>query len=125
LSRPVISAEQRDALYAQIVLRLSALDDLRLAVDEERFDKADRLAREFSDGLRLVIGDLGWGDRRKGSVELTTTSAELKRILGGMRERAIEQFEAERPEQEAFREPWDRAALVRDTCDEVLSELGG
>lgn len=43
--------------------------------------------------------------------------------MGSIREDAITQYEAEQPEQEAFRQTWERTAMVRDTCTEVLEQL--
>lgn len=123
MSPPVVSAEQRDALYLQITLRFSALNDLWQAVQEDDFEAADRLAREFADGLRLIVDGLGWGEAGNGPVTLAIPPEELKRMLASLRDRAAGQYESERGEQEAFRECWDRTALVRDTCDEVLREL--
>jgi hypothetical protein len=33
-----------------------------LAVSHKNYDAADRLGREYSDDLRLVLDDLGWGE---------------------------------------------------------------
>lgn len=117
-----ISGEQRNALYKELMAHISGVDDLRLAIEEEDFPKADRLAREFVDDLRLILDGLGWGDQSSDSVELTTPPADLRRILERLRGQAAERYEAERPEQEAFRANWDHTALVRDTCDEVLGK---
>jgi hypothetical protein len=99
-------------------------DDLRLAIEEEDFAAAERLARIFTGELRLILGGLGWGDDAGESVELDMSAAELRPILAEVRDRAVVQYEAERGEQEAFRTSWERAALVRDTCDELLKRLG-
>jgi hypothetical protein len=119
-----LSADRRDALYAHLRASLLGIDDLRLAIEEEDFATADRLAHAFAGELRLILGGLGWGDQADGPVELNIPPAELEPILTEVRDRAVEFYEAEREEQEAFRAPWERAALVRDTCDELLKRLG-
>jgi hypothetical protein len=120
-----ISGEQRDALYTELLALLSGIDDVRLAIEEEDFERADRLAREFSSYLRLIFEDLGWGSHRPVSVELTMPPDLLRQTLSRLREQAAERYEQERPEQEAFRARWEHTALVRSTCDEVLGQLRG
>lgn len=66
-----ITAEQRDALYDEILERLGGIDDIRMAASKGMFEMADRLAREYSDELRLVMDDLGWG----GTVPVTRRSS--------------------------------------------------
>jgi hypothetical protein len=118
-----ITGEQRDALYKELLAHISGIDDLRLAIEEEAFTKADRLAREFTDDLCLIFDGLGWGNLDAVSVELTTPPADLRRILRRLRDQMAERYETERPEQEAFRAQWDHTALVRDTCSQLLTEL--
>jgi hypothetical protein len=55
---PTITAAQRDALYDQILERLSGVGDVWIAVGSEDFEAADRLGREYSDDPRLVLGDI-------------------------------------------------------------------
>jgi hypothetical protein len=50
-----ITAAERDALYEQIAVRLSGIDDVWMAVEAEDYPKAERVAREFSDDLRLIL----------------------------------------------------------------------
>ncbi len=118
-----LPADQRDVLYAQLRADLLGIDDLRLAIENEEFATADRLGRRFVGALRLILGGLGWGDQAAGSVNLTVPAAELRSIITGLRDTAVELYEAERDEQEAFRASWERAAFVRDTCDEILNRL--
>jgi hypothetical protein len=70
-----ITAAQRDALYDQILDRLSGIGDIELAIQLENYDAAERLGREYSDDLRLLLEDLGIGD---GSGE--PSSAPLARV---------------------------------------------
>jgi hypothetical protein len=60
-------------LYRAILDRLNGIDDLRTAVLENgNFGEAQQMARRFSDDLRLVCDDLGWGDGPEGPIELRT-----------------------------------------------------
>jgi hypothetical protein len=120
----VLSAEQRDALYAQALAELTLLDDLRKAWETGDQETAYRLGRRCSDCLRLIVDGLGWGERAGSeSVELRIPPTELRRILSRLRDSASLQVESERLEQEAFRAAFDRAGLVRDTCTATLEEI--
>ncbi len=108
-----ISAEQRDALYDQILDRLSGIGDIEIAVKAGKFETAARLGREFSDDLRLLGDDVGFGDSDGKPVALTTPPDVLERILPRMRD-AAEKLSAS-----------DRSRLVAEACTSVLDELGG
>jgi hypothetical protein len=118
-----LPAEQRDVLYSQLRADLLGVDDLRLAIENEEFATAERLGRRFVGALRLILDGLGWGDQAAGPVNLVTPPAELRPIIAGLRETAVDLYEAKRDEQEAFRASWERTALVRDACDEILNRL--
>jgi DNA-binding transcriptional ArsR family regulator len=118
-----LSASERDAIYAQIRADLLAIDDLRLALEQDERETADRLARRYMGELLLVVKGLGWGDQADGPVGLTIPPDELRPILIEQRDRAAELFNAQREDQEAFRAPWEQAALVRDTCSQALGRL--
>ncbi len=120
----VITGKQRDALYEQLVIRLSGIGDELLAALGADYQAADRLGREYSEDLRLILDDLGWGEGRRGEVPLTTPPEILRRVLGRIRNVAIvagnqageEQAEAEKRER--------HHAFVRQTCEDVLARLG-
>ncbi len=118
MSCPIISAEQRDALYRQITKRLNDFGNLFMARMEKDFEATEKLAREFADDLQFVTTDLGWQENGTGPVELTTPPDALKRLLRTLRGQADENYESGRSEQESL-----QAALVRETCDELLREL--
>jgi len=121
---PRISAEQRDALYDRILDRLSGIGDVWLAASTARFDTADRLSREYSDELRLVLDDLGWGDGPEGGVELKTDPAVLRRVFTRLRESSASERAAQATSWEESRVLEDRNRLVGETCDAVLEALG-
>ncbi len=93
-----ITAEQRDALYGQILDRLSGIGDIELAVRAENYEAADHLGREYSDDLRLVTDDLGWGEGTGETVELTTPPDVLRRALSRLRDAAVSHDASQREE---------------------------
>jgi plasmid stabilization system protein ParE len=120
-----IKPEQRDALYDRLLDQLSGFDDVTDAVEQSDFEAAQRYGRRISDALRMIIDGLGWGPHASDDVELKIPPNELERIVTNIRDDAVTQYEAEQHEQEEFRRTWERTALVRDTCTEVLEQLRG
>lgn len=119
-----ITAEERDALYEQIFVRLSGLDEVWTAAQLGEYERADRVAREFSDDLRLILDDLGWGEGSGEPLDLATPPDVLRRVCTRMRTRAEalrEHEEAERAESQAREEQTQR---VLEACRRVLGELG-
>jgi len=118
-----ITAAERDALYEQIVVRLSGIDEVWIAVEAGDFERADQVAREFSDDLRLLLDDLGWGEGSGEPLELQTPPEVLRRVCTRMRARAEgerEQQEAERSEAQGREE---RTQQLLSTCLRVLRSL--
>ncbi len=99
-----ITKEQRDALYDQILDRLSGIGDIELTIQAENFGIAKRLASEYSDDLRL-LNDLGFGDGHGEPVELTAPPEVLRRVLPRMRDLA------------------ERNRLVAEACEAVLADI--
>lgn len=118
-----ISAEQRDALYDRILDRLSGIGDVWLAASSGRFDTADRLGREYSDELRLVLDDLGWGDGPQCGVELKTDPAVLRRVFTRLRESSASERAAQATSWMESRVLEDRNRLIGEACDTVLAML--
>jgi hypothetical protein len=118
-----ITAAERDALYEQIVVRLSGIDEVWIAVEAGDFERADQVGREFGDYLLLIGDDLGWGEGSGEPLELTTPPEVLLRVCTRMRTRA----EGEREQQEAERSEVqgreDRTQQVLSTCRRVLRNL--
>jgi hypothetical protein len=121
---PFFTPEQRDALYDQILDRLSGIGDIELAVRAGRYDSASRLCEEYSDELRLLRNDLGFGESSGQRIWVTTAPEVLQRVLPRLR-KAAEGFTAsQEPEWAAVREMRDRSRLVAEACTNVLDELG-
>lgn len=121
---PILTADQRDALYDQILERLSGIGDIGMAIEAAKFDDADRLGREFSDDLRLLLTDLGIGEGSGEPVELTTPPDVLRRLLPRMRERAEAFTASHEGVWEEERELRNRSRLVAEACESVLGTIG-
>jgi hypothetical protein len=121
-----ISHVHRDAVYSQILDRLSGIDDIWMAASSEKFETADRLGREFSDELRLILDDLGWGDGPEVDViELTTPPDVLRRVFGRLRDKASEERNHREADWAAHQEDEERNRLVGEACQAVLEMLNG
>ena len=120
-----ISAAQRDALRDHIVARLSGIGDLWRAVQDENFNTATRLGREFSDDLRLLLDDLGWGEEATGDVDLSAPPDVLRRVFDRLRATASSQRLSEEPELAELRALEQRNRLVSEACETVLAGLLG
>ncbi|HEV7771635.1 MAG TPA: hypothetical protein VGO66_13385 [Solirubrobacterales bacterium] len=120
--RPRITKDQRDALYDVILSRLIAIDDLWRAIDAEEFEKAERLGREYTDLLLLILNDLGWGSDGE-ALELTMPVEDLRRVFGLFHERAARAFPIEQAEEAEVREAREENQLVLDACKEVFTTL--
>jgi hypothetical protein len=120
-----ITTAQRDALYDQILDRLSGIGDVWLAASTENYETADRLGREYSDDLRLVLDDLGWGDRSEtAAIEMTTPPNVLRRIFRRLRDSAAGERVQQQPGWAESRELEERNRLVGEACQVVLAALG-
>lgn len=120
-----ITADQRDALYDRILDRLSGIGDVWLAADSEDFATADRLGREYSDELRLVLDDLGWGDGPEGgSIELESSPQVLRRVFARLRDTSASERAAQATSWAESRKLDERNRLVSEACAHVLRELG-
>lgn len=119
-----ITAEQRDALYDVILDRIAAIEDVWIAVCADNFEHARRLGLAYSDVLRLVVEDLGWGDTAPpDSIELKTPPDVLRRVFERMRSQALGMSASEEKERAELRESQRQNQMVLDTCEQVLAGL--
>jgi hypothetical protein len=118
-----ITAAQRDALYDQLLDRLSGIGDIEVAIQAENYVDAERTGREYSDDLRLLLDDLGIGDGNGEPVELSAPPEVLRRILPRLRERATGHTSALEREMAEVSELTDRNRLVVEACEAVLAAL--
>ncbi len=118
-----ITAAQRDALYDQILDRLSGIGDIELAIQSENYTTAERLGREYSDDLRLLLDGLGIGDGNGDPVELTAPPEVLRRVLPRLRKQARNHTASLEPELIEASEVTERNRLVSEACEAVLAGL--
>lgn len=121
----VITGEDRDALYERIVMRLNGIDDVYRAVEQEDWASAQELGLEFSDLLRFVCADLGWGERADESLPLSTPPDVLARAAEVLRDLAkndAAHFESERRDAEVQE---NEARSLAKTCERLLREIQG
>jgi len=118
-----ITAAERDALYEQIHVRLSGIDAVWLAVEAKDYEEAKQLAREFSDDLRLVLDDLGWGEGSGEALELVTPRDVLRRVFTRMHGEAKRQRVLEEEERTEGRLREERTQRLMEACERVLREL--
>lgn len=122
-----ISGEQRDALYQLVRDHLGGLNDVWIAMEQNKdFATAERLGREFGRDFRL-LDDLGWGENdEREAVELTMPAGELAALLNRLREEAEAGLTGSPPERRSREEDERtdrRLRLVVDTCEGLLVEL--
>lgn len=123
-----ITGEERDAIYDLVLSHISGVDDLRMALEAEDFERARRLGIEFGDELRL-LEDLGWGYSAASIVHLTMEPTQLHRVFTRLRSdaeglRLGEEREEAKIEDEA-RDWRQRAARITRACDRVLGAITG
>lgn len=125
MSGPItISAEERDLLYHRILIHLSGIDRVWGAVEADNFEEADRLSRQFSDELQLILNDLGWGEGRgEGPVELTSSPDVVRRTALFLRDLARAEDADERVEREEMKAAEAENRRVRELCDRLLAAL--
>ena len=133
--RRTISREQRDALYSELLLDLSGIDDIDMLLSTGRGKAAHEMAGGMREAMRL-LDDLGWEriDPRE-TYELTMPDDDLERLMLRYRERLeadlawrAQELRRGRPdaEQEAaecrddMRRSIDEALDVRSACLAVL-----
>jgi hypothetical protein len=122
-----ISGEQRDALYQLVRDHLGGLNDVWIAMEQNKdFATAERLSLEFSKDFQL-LEDLGWSeDDERMAVALTMAAGELTQILKRLHEEAeagLSGSPQERRSREEDEKTDRRLQLAMDTCEELLVAL--
>lgn len=118
-----ITAEQRDALCEQMLIRLSAIDSISLAATNGDVEKAESLAREHRDYLCVMLDDLGFAPSDGEPVELSSPPDLLRRVVERLRELIEARGATEAQERKEAEKLAGETALVMRTCDSVLSAL--
>lgn len=91
----------------------------------ENYEAAERLGREYSDDLQLVLNDFGWGDGPSGTVELTTPSNVLRRVFSRPCDTAARQIAGDEEERAEAQKLEEHNRLVAEVCRLVLASLDG
>jgi len=120
-----ISGAQRQVFYEMVTDHLSAIGDLRIALQQEDFATAERLGIEFGEDLRLME-DLGWDKEWREDVDLTMPPEDLAEILTRIRsdaEGGLSEPEDHRESREAEEEAKQCWQLALDTCNGLLALL--
>jgi hypothetical protein len=119
---PTITAAQRDALYDQILDRLSGIGEIELAIGARNYEDAKRIGREYCEDL-LLLEDLGIGEGDGKPVALVTPADVLRRVLPRLRQRAEKHTASLEPEWVEVHEVRERNRLVSEACEAVLADL--
>ena len=117
-----ITASERDALFEQLHARLSGIDEVWTAAAEQDRQNAARVARQFSDDLRLILDDLGWEEHGE-AVELSSPPEVLRRVFTRVQKVAEERRREEEEEREEIRLREERTGQLLEACRRVLEEL--
>jgi hypothetical protein len=115
-----ITAAERDALYDELYAGLSGIDGVWLAASTGDLEEVARLSRQFSDDLRLLLDDLGWGEGSGESHELTAPPDVLRRTFTRLRTTATERRAEEETERTELRSREEATQRLLDACDRVL-----
>lgn len=121
-----ITAKERNALYGEIVVRLSGIDTLYRAVQAEDFEQAERFGREYCDYLLVVLNDLGWGEVspfHARDFKLTTAPEVLRRVLERLHVAAASQLETDRGHTRTAQADEAFTEFVMATCSGALDAL--
>lgn len=118
-----ITPDQRDALYGEIVARLPGIDAVWLAVFRGEFKTAERLGREFSDALRFVVDDLGFGEGPGEVIKLKTPPDVLRRVLAYIEALASTEKRGQEEKREEVKGAVAEARFAEATCEALLAAV--
>ena len=118
-----ITTEQRGVLYDQILIRLSGIDGIWFAMREGDPGTAERLAREFSDVLRMLLDGFGFGEGTGEPVELTSPPDLLRRVFERLSQLVESQSTAESEAREQVEKDGEQRLLAQETCKSLLTAL--
>jgi hypothetical protein len=118
-----ISAVHRNALREEVLISLSGIGDVAQALEGNDFSRSYFLAQSAVDELRLLLNDLGLDNSADGPAKLTMERKDLKRALSRIRARTLEQQATEAEEQAEANSRRERARLVVEVCDQVLTRI--
>ena len=123
MTPPEIDPHQRDRLYESITAHLTGINDVFIEYQHGNFEAAQRLSGEFSDDLRVLHDDLGWGRTFSESIQLDAPRDVWERTLIRIQERA--QSKLRRHEEHASELEQERRRIqeLEDTCLALAKQL--
>ncbi|MGN6586694.1 MAG: hypothetical protein ACTHKT_04365 [Solirubrobacterales bacterium] len=123
-----LSGRQRDLLYLVAIQRLTGIDQVWSAIEDQRWEEAQRLGREFADLLQLLVAGLGWGDATAEIAEAVRVEGSpdsLRRALETIRTEASVETEEQRDLRLRVAETEIDRRDTLEACDELLARLHG
>lgn len=123
-----LSGRQRDLLYGVAIQRLTAIDEVWRVIEDQRWEQAQRLGREFADLLGLLAEGLGWGGaiaETADAVHVEGSPDSLRRALETIRTEASVETEEQRDLRLRVAETEIDRRDTLDACDELLARLRG
>lgn len=120
---PQIDAEQRDMLYEAITDSLSGDSDVFIECKLGNFDRAQRLSSEYSDYLRVLHDDLGWGDSSHESVRLTAPQDVWERTLTRIQSKARSDSRRHEERISELEEERQHLQALDSICTEVAEQM--
>ena len=118
-----ISRDERDALFNRIALRLNGIDAVRIATEDEDWEKAAAVGQEFSDLLALVCVDLGWSPGAEAEFKLRTPPEVLGRAVEAIEREAQADYEIHRGDLLRAQQAVDEAEILLSTCRRIAAAL--
>lgn len=118
-----ISGEERNALFNQIADRLTGIDGVYLAVENQDWDVARQVGQEFADFLRFLSEDIGWGEQEGGEHVLTSPPDLLHRVIGRLHAVALVDREAHERDRDEAGEDAAEAKQLQDACERILGSV--
>ncbi len=123
MTPPEIDPHQRDVLYMSITARLTGVNDVCIEYQHDNFEAAQQLSGEFSDDLRVLHDDLGWGGTPAESIQLKAPHDVWKRTLVRIQERAQSDLRRHEEHASELEQERERIQAVEDACRAVAGQL--
>lgn len=103
-----LSGEERDALVASVLDRVSGIDGIRLLIRDGKWTRLERFALEYSDLIRLGCSGAGWRSDAGEAVVVNAPRTVLRRVVPAIERMAL-----------------GAADRFRQEYEEALAELAG
>jgi hypothetical protein len=123
VSAITITRAQREAIYAHLLLDLSAIGDIHIVLNNGDHETAQRYRHQFEDDMRL-LDDLGWEPEAPGErIELTMAPDRLAPTMRRLHELASDALANHlRPDAEEQRQA-EQKVVACGAYSSVLAQL--